>query len=127
MYFIFLLIIIWYYCYGKKSQNKQRLFVGEAYVNNNYVFTDDIGKPIDDKRPGRNLKNILEKLNIKPIKFHALRHTYATRLFENNVPAKTVQILMGHSDIDVTMNIYTHVMNDTKLDAIEKINNIFII
>lgn len=111
----------------KKLQNKQRLFVGESYIHNNYIFTDDIGKPIDDKRPGRNLKSILKKLNIKPIKFHALRHTYATRLFENNIPPKTVQALMGHSDISVTMDIYTHVMNDTKLEAVEKLNDIFIV
>ena len=109
----------------KKSQNKQRLFVGEAYINNNYVFADDIGNPIDDKRPGRNLKSILKKLNIEPIKFHALRHTYATRLFESNVPPKTVQVLMGHSNIEVTMDIYTHVMNDAKVEAVEKINDIF--
>ena len=111
----------------KELQNKQKLFVGEAYINSNYVFTDDIGNPIDDKRPGRNLKSALKKLNIEPIKFHALRHTYATRLFENNIPPKTVQALMGHSDISVTMDIYTHVMNDTKLEAVEKLNDIFTI
>ena len=111
----------------KKIQSKQRLFVGEAYINNNYVFTDDIGNPIDDKRPGRNLKSTLTKLNIEPIKFHALRHTYATRLFEANVPPKTVQVLMGHYDISITMDIYTHVMEDTKLEAVEKLNNIFVI
>lgn len=111
----------------KIHQNKQRLFVGQVYKYNDYVFTDDIGNPIDDKRPGRNLKSILKKLNINPIKFHALRHTYATRLFENNIPPKTVQALMGHSDISVTMDIYTHVMNDTKLEAVEKLNDIFIV
>lgn len=111
----------------KKIQNKQRLFVGEVYINNNYVFTDEIGRTIDDKRPGRNLKSILKKLNIEPIKFHALRHTYATRLFENNIPPKTVQALLGHSDISVTMDIYTHVMSNTKLEAVEKLNDIFVI
>ena len=111
----------------KKNQSKQKLFVGEGYINNNYVFTDDIGNPIDDKRPGRNLKSTLTKLNIEPIKFHALRHTYATRLFEANVPPKTVQVLMGHYDISITMDIYTHVMEDAKLEAIEKLNNIFVI
>lgn len=111
----------------KKKQSKQRLFVGEAYNNSNYVFTDDIGNPVDDKRPGRNLKTILNSIDIKPIKFHALRHTYATRLFEANVPPKTVQVLMGHYDISITMDIYTHVMEDAKLEAIEKLNDIFVI
>lgn len=111
----------------KKSQNKQILLLGESYINNNYVFANDIGRSIDDKMPGRNLKSILKKLDIEPIKFHALRHTYATRLFEINVPPKTVQALLGHSDISMTMDIYTHVMNDTKLEAVEKLNDVFII
>lgn len=110
----------------KKEQLENILLVGEAYDNKNYVFCDKFGKPIEDKKPGRNLKNILNKLNIEPMKFHALRHTYATRLFEANIPPKTVQTLLGHADIETTMNIYTHVMKETKLEAVEKINNIFI-
>lgn len=110
----------------KKEQLENILLVGEAYENKNYVFCDKLGKTIEDKKPGRNLKTILNKLNIEPMKFHALRHTYATRLFEANIPPKTVQTLLGHADIETTMNIYTHVMKETKLEAVEKINNIFV-
>ena len=92
----------------------------------NYVFCDKLGKPIDDKKPGRNLKSVLSSINIEPIKFHALRHTYATRLFELDIPPKTVQHLMGHADIETTMNIYTKVMPEQKLKAAERINDIFL-
>lgn len=109
------------------EQNKNRLKLGELYLNNDYVFCNDLGYPIDDKRPARNLKSILTKLNIEPIKFHGLRHTYATRLFEANVPPKTVQVLMGHYDISITLDIYTHVMENTKLEAVDKLNEIFIL
>ena len=109
----------------KKEQNELILLLQEEYFNNNYVFCNKLGKPIEEKRPGRNLKTILTSISIEPIKFHALRHTYATRLFEAGIPPKTVQHLMGHSDIETTMNIYTHVMKEQKLEAIEKINNIF--
>ena len=109
----------------KKEQNELILLLQEEYDKKNYVFCNKLGKPIEDKRPGRNLKTILTSISIEPIKFHALRHTYATRLFEAGIPPKTVQHLMGHSDIETTMNIYTHVMKEQKLEAIEKINNIF--
>lgn len=109
----------------KKEQNELILLLQEEYDNKNYVFCNKLGKTIEDKRPGRNLKTILTAIGIEPIKFHALRHTYATRLFEAGIPPKTVQHLMGHSDIDTTMNIYTHVMKEQKLEAIEKINSIF--
>lgn len=109
----------------KVQQSKNKLQLGELYANNDYVFCDNLGYPIDDKRPNRNLKSILSKLGIDPLKFHGLRHTYATRLFEADVTPKTVQVLMGY-DISITMDIYTHVMEDTKLEAVEKLNEIFI-
>lgn len=109
----------------KKEQNELILLLQEEYDNKNYVFCNKLGRPIEDKRPGRNLKTILTSIGIEPIKFHALRHTYATRLFEAGIPPKTVQHLMGHADIETTMNIYTHVMKEQKLEAIDKINSIF--
>lgn len=111
----------------KKEQNKTILKYGDVYNNSDYVFCNELGFPIDSKKPARNLKSILTKLNIEPIKFHGLRKTYATRLFENEVPPKTVQMLMGHSDISITMNIYTQVIEEVKIEAVEKLNNIFVI
>lgn len=109
----------------KKEQNQNILLVGDLYVNNNYVFCDKLGNPINKNKPGRHLDTILASLNIDKMKFHALRHTYATRLFELDVPPKTVQHLMGHADIETTLNIYTKVMPEQKLKAVDKINNIF--
>nr|WP_312985193.1 tyrosine-type recombinase/integrase [Clostridioides sp.] len=88
------------------------------------MICNDFGEPMNNNRPAKILFN-LEKLNIPKMKFHALRHTYATRLFEAGVPPKTVQTLMGHYDISITMDIYTHVMKDSKLEAVDKINDIF--
>lgn len=109
----------------KKKQLEEKLLAGELYYDNDYVFCNELGYPMDDKKPGRNLKSILKKLDIEPIKFHALRHTYATRLFEANVNPKTVQVLMGHYDISMTMDIYTHVMENQKIEAVEELNKIF--
>jgi site-specific recombinase XerD len=52
------------------------------------------------------------------------RHTYASKLFANNIPLKTVQVLLGHSNIKTTADIYTHVMPKQKIDAAEKLNSI---
>lgn len=62
---------------------------------------------------------------MKHINFHALRHTYATRLFERGVPLKTVQKLLGHASIKITADIYTHVMRTEKIEAVEKLNDLF--
>lgn len=109
----------------EKIQKLNKLYVDNTlYINSDYVFTDKIGNTIDKNKPNRHFRAILEKLDITPIKFHSLRHTFATRLFEKNIPVKTVQSLLGHKDINTTMNIYTHVMKEQKEKAINILDDI---
>lgn len=109
------------------EQNNNKLKLGDAYIDNDYIFANNLGLPLNENRPGRNLNSILKKIYINPRKFHTLRHTYATRLFEAGIQPKTVQALLGHSDIKVTMDIYTHVMEEVKVEAVEKLNSLFTI
>lgn len=109
----------------RKRQLENKLKYGQSYNISDYVFTDEMGRIIDNKKPNRNLQSILKTLGIEPIKFHGLRKTYATRLFENGVPPKIVQTLLGHADIQTTLNIYTEVMDTEKQKAVDTLNNIF--
>lgn len=67
------------------------------------------------------LKRLCKLLNIEPFSIHGLRDTFCTRAIESGVEPKTLQELMGHKDISVTMNIYAHVMDSTKVKAMKKI------
>lgn len=109
----------------KKRQNEEKLLAGDAYSNNGLVFCTEIGNPIDARNLVRSYKRALELADIQYRKFHSLRHTYATRLFENDVPLKTVQTLLGHSSIDITSNIYTHVLPEEKIKAVDVLNSYF--
>lgn len=109
----------------KRNQNLEKEKTFGAYSNNNLIFATPIGTPIDSRNLIRVYKNLLKKSNIEYRKFHSLRHTYATRLFEAGVHPKTVQKLMGHSDITTTLNIYTHVNENVKFQAVDKINSLF--
>lgn len=109
----------------KEWQNTNKKMLSSIYIDSDYVFTDKMGKHIEKGRPLKNLYSIEKKLNLPLIPLHALRHTFATRLFEKGVTPKTVQELMGHSDIKTTMNIYTHVMPEQKEDAINALNDLF--
>ena len=75
----------------------------------------------------RRFKKSLRNAEIEPIKFHSLRHTYATRLFENDIQPKTVSDLMGHEDIQITLNLYTWVLDSQKNKAVEVLDSIFTI
>lgn len=62
---------------------------------------------------------ILKEVGLKRcIKFHGLRHTFATTLIENKVDVKTVSSLLGHSDISTTLNVYVHPSDESKRNAI---------
>lgn len=108
----------------RKRQIEEKLKAGEVYEDNNLVFATELGKPIDPRNLLRTFYRIIEKANID-INFHALRHTYATRLLEANEHPKVVQEILGHKDITTTLNIYSHVMPNVKKAAALKINHLF--
>ena len=65
-------------------------------------------------------KLILEKVKLDHcIKFHGLRHTFASTLIENKVDVKTASVLLGHADVTTTMNIYVHPTDDAKRNAVK--------
>lgn len=59
-------------------------------------------------------------LEIPEIKFHGLRHSFATRCIESNCDYKTVSVLLGHSNISTTLNLYVHPNMEQKKKAIEQ-------
>ncbi|WP_346929198.1 site-specific integrase [Clostridium sp.] len=109
----------------KTKQSLDKLKVGGLYDNNNLVFCDSFGKYL----PRRDLLDIYKKVlkdnDIKPRKFHDLRHTYATRLFELGENPKTVQELLGHGSLSITLDTYTHVLDSMKGKAISKLNDLY--
>lgn len=109
----------------KKEQVKNRLKLANKYTNNNLVFCDEYGNYLNRDKVTYQYKKLLKESKIKTRKFHDLRHTYATRLFELGEQARTVQELLGHSDVSVTLNTYTHVLDDMKEKAVSKLDNLF--
>lgn len=109
----------------KTLQQQDREKAGSSYVESDFVFTTESGNNIDTRNLRRAYERLLKKAGVEYKKFHALRHTYATKMFEKGVPLKTVQKLLGHSDISITANIYTHVMPEQKVNAAEELNEMF--
>ena len=80
----------------------------------------ELGRPI---APRKTQKNII-RIDFRPTS-HQLRHTYITRLIENNLDVKKVQYLAGHDDIRMTLNIYAHVMGNRPEELIDTLNSAF--
>lgn len=107
------------------QQFQLRLAVGEKYQNHDLVFATSVGTPIYPRYFTRKFYKLRDKAGIpKDINLHALRHTYATRLLEQGENLKTVQELLGHTDISTTANTYSHVSIEVKQKAAAKMDKL---
>lgn len=88
-------------------------------------FDKENNKPIATQSVNKVIRSICKRANVRMFSSHTLRHTYATRLVECNVPIKIVQNLLGHNDITITLNTYTSVLDDYESTAMDIINNEF--
>lgn len=90
----------------------------------NYILTGK-KKWTEPRTFRRSYQNFMKKLGIQPLKFHSLRHTFASINIENGADIKTISEILGHSDIDVTLKIYTHTSKKAKRKAIENFDKLF--
>lgn len=89
-------------------------------VNENYyVISNDI-KPIEPRTYRNYYKKLCKQLDIPELKFHGLRHSFATRCIESKADYKTVSVLLGHSNISTTLNLYVHPNKEQKKKTIDK-------
>lgn len=88
-----------------------------------YVFTSSTGDLIDARTFIRSYARMLERAGVPYRKFHTIRHTFATEAIRRGVDVKDLQLLMGHSDIEITY-IYVQSDEESRRNAIDKIGNI---
>lgn len=106
----------------RNDQRLNKIKYADIYQDNNLVFCNATGAYLVDSTIGRQYKLVLKSCNISDRKFHDMRHTFATRLFELGEGPKTVQELLGHSTVSITLNTYTHVLEEVKEKAVSKLD-----
>lgn len=94
----------------------------EKSNNNYYILTNSI-KYIEPRSYRYYFNNLLKKLNIKHFNFHSLRHTFATNCISLGIDYKIVSELLGHSNINTTLNLYVHPRIEDKRKCIDLIYN----
>lgn len=92
---------------AKKNRVIQFGFVDHVFLNRN-------GKLLPNSNYDRYLEKICDKAGIERISMHTLRHTFATRCIESGMKPKTLQKILGHANISITMDLYVHVTEDEK-------------
>jgi integrase len=96
----------------RKRQLEERMQKSGLWSDHGLVFPSAIGTPISGGNLNRSFKALLKRADLPAVRFHDLRHTCATLLLRQGVNPKYVQELLGHADISLTLNVYSHVLPD---------------
>ena len=91
-----------------QQEQYYRNHFGKDYIDNDYVFTWEDGHPYSPDYVSHTFHKLLKKYDLPHIRFHDLRHTCASMLLSEGYGLKDVQEWLGHSDIKMTANIYSH-------------------
>jgi integrase len=89
-------------------------------VNNSFFVLTNDEKPTEPRTYRSYYKNLMRELEMPELKFHGLRHSFATRCIESKCDYKTVSVLLGHSNISTTLNLYVHPNLEQKKKAIDQ-------
>ena len=89
-------------------------------MNNDYFVLTNEAKPTEPRTYRNYYKQLLKQLEIPDLKFHGLRHSFATRCIESQCDYKTVSVILGHANISTTLNLYVHPNMEQKKKCIDK-------
>lgn len=92
-------------------------------VVSQYVFLDKHGDNVTKPSLNSSLIFVCKKLGIPKISMHGLRHSFATRCIERGMNPKTLQKIMGHSSLSMTMDLYVHVTDEMLAEEMKKMEN----
>ena len=89
-------------------------------VNGSFYVLTNSSAPTEPRTYRNYYKRLMKQLDIPALKFHGLRHSFATRCIESNCDYKTVSVLLGHSNISTTLNLYVHPNMEQKKRCVEQ-------
>ncbi len=124
---------------GPKSQHSRReIPISDAVMNllarlqdergpgkeeNQYIFGGK--KPVEPRTMQNHFKKILKEAGLEGRNFHTLRHTFATNCIEGGTDVKSLSELLGHSDVQITLNRYVHPSMDTKRKHLDVLSSFY--
>jgi integrase len=101
----------------RTEQARMRLRAGESWTENDLVVTTTLGGPMEPGEITRGFKQLARRIGVGDVRFHDLRHAYATMLLAGGVHPKIASEALGHSTIGITLDTYSHVLPTMQAEA----------
>ena len=109
----------------KVRQDAERAARGDAWQEYGLVFPSSIGTPIEPRNVNRRWDELRKAAGLDWLRLHDLRHGCATFLLAQGVSPRAIMEVLGHAEIGVTMNTYTHVLPELRQEAADAIDELF--
>jgi len=106
----------------KNMQEEHKKLFGSEYHDTGYVFTKPNGDTFSPAAVGMQFKKLVDKFNLNGLRYHDLRHSTASILYESGWGMKDIQEWLRHANIATTTNIYTHITENRKIEIGKKIS-----
>lgn len=104
----------------KALQAQNKLFLGDAYIDGDYIFAEANGEPLKPENLTHSFMHYRDEAKLD-ITYHDLRHTHASWLLAAGVHPKTVSERLGHSSVQITLDLYSHLLPHIQDEAISKL------
>ena len=101
----------------RKRQIEERMKAGSLWQEGNFIFTQEIGLPLDPSTPYQLFKRTAKRIGLRSESLHSFRHLHATELLNSGVGVHLVKDRLGHSDISTTLRIYAHIRPEQKQEV----------
>jgi integrase len=105
----------------RKRQAAERLLMGAGFTDHGLVFCMPDGGPLHPERFSRTFSRQTAHAGLPPIRLHDLRHTWATLALQNGVHPKIVHERLGHANVSITLDVYSHVSEGLHSDAAARV------
>ncbi len=97
---------------------------GERWQESDYVFATRTGRPVEPRNLYRSFTRVAQSASLRVLRLHDARHGTATLLTTAGVAPRVVMEIPGHSQISITMDVYTHVVQDTQREAMSHMDRL---
>lgn len=109
----------------QKEQLQKKLLLGSKWENTNRIFTTETGGDMFPDTPTKIFYKIIDKYNLKKIKFHGLRHTNVSLMIANGIQSQIISRKVGHSSVQVTDKFYSHFFDEEFKNVSNIMDNVF--
>ena len=105
-------------------QLAEKLWAGSKWTEHDLIFANRFGDPLQARKVIHEFHRTLRKAKLRPVRFHDLRHSCATLLLVQGVSPRVVMDILGHSEIGITMNTYSHVVPELRTEAAARMESV---